>query len=109
MKYNLTQIEQLLTNHFKTKYFYRIEKSEISAVKIQPINLAKFILNLKLSTGSKNMFKVYCAWCLKQGKKTIINYSNIDGAHGICKDCLKIIEQELIEYDKIKGGDKNVR
>jgi len=46
-------------------------------------------------------YPVFCSWCLKNGKKTILNYINKPGSHGICEDCaaemmnLKAIEDHI--------------
>lgn len=34
-------------------------------------------------------FPVFCAWCLREGKETVLRYSIAKGSHGICVEHLK--------------------
>jgi len=31
------------------------------------------------------LFPVLCAWCEKEGRETVINWTTVPGSHGICK------------------------
>ncbi len=49
-------------------------------------------------------YPVYCAWCLVEGKKTIVTYKEVEESHGICKKCKEEIIKEVIkDKDKIKN------
>jgi len=32
----------------------------------------------------KRIHPVYCAWCQAEGISTIVNWSTIEGSHGVC-------------------------
>ncbi len=34
---------------------------------------------------TKREFQILCAWCLSEGKKTVVGRSSVEGSHGICR------------------------
>ena len=47
-------------------------------------------------------YPVLCAWCLKLGRDTVVNYTTIEHSHGICQPCAEQVYREL-EAFKARG------
>ena len=41
-------------------------------------------------------YPVLCAWCLKTGTRTIIEYTTVSDSHGICQQCLALALEEIM-------------
>lgn len=34
---------------------------------------------------NKKCYPMPCAWCLAEGKQTVVAYSEVEGSHGMCQ------------------------
>ena len=41
-------------------------------------------------------YPILCAWCEREGKRTVVGWSTVEGSHGICERH----ERELRGYDR---------
>lgn len=48
-------------------------------------------------------YPVLCAWCLKAGRETIVNWSPVAHSHGICPEHQDALRREIAEI-KAKGA-----
>jgi len=39
-------------------------------------------------------FPVYCAWCLAEGRKNVVNWSETEHSHGICAEHREALRME---------------
>jgi hypothetical protein len=53
-------------------------------------------VSLTPNRKDETQYPVLCAWCEVQGKRTILNYIEVPGSHGICEEHRRELLKEAV-------------